>query len=63
MGKMHMADEGVHSGLGGGKFYGRLPFGLDDFFDAKFGDFETVRLVEFIHQGEFDLVTLLHGPA
>ncbi len=60
---MHLADVIVCPGLGGGELDGHLGFGLDHLFNPKGFDLKAMRLIQFIDQGEFYVIALLHCEA
>jgi hypothetical protein len=61
--RMQVAEIAVHARLRGGELDGHLGCGLDDFFNAPIGDFETMGIIQLIDEGEFHLISLLHHDA
>src|SRR5262245_23372546 len=60
---MHLADVAVRPRLGSGELDLHLGFGLDHLFNPKVFDLEAMGVIQFIDEGEFYFIALLHRDA
>jgi hypothetical protein len=61
--RMYVADIPVRPGLRGGECHGQLRFGLDHLFNPNLFDLKPMGVLQFVDQGEFHLIALVHHQA